>query len=118
MAFTLGELATVKRCKLGDKLSPGDILIKRIGMEAGKPIFIPEETELTESLLREKEIGNPDSCIHISLNEYGKNVLLPKYLYYFLENLQQKGFFKQRLHGTAQQYITLRDLKSIMFIPY
>jgi restriction endonuclease S subunit len=83
-------------------LGTDDILIQRVGDSdtVGKPYRATDTTA-------------PKNCLTVSLNDTGKVLIVPDYLFYVLTALHMQGYFRRLAHGTAQQCIRVSDVEDI-----
>jgi len=51
---------------------------------------------------------------HIGVKVLNTEKILPKYMYYWMENLYNQGHWKQIARGSVQQFISVQDVKDIL----
>ena len=104
--YSLGELCIVSKGSSCIELVSEDIVVSRVSGSIGS---------LGKSWVIGKGVdswpGNPESCIHIRVVR--RDILLPGYLYYLLEYLHSVGYFARLARGSVQQFIRVKDVRSI-----
>jgi ribosomal protein L37AE/L43A len=103
----LGEFADIFIGTPTRPLQKDDIVLQRVSgyeTDVGKPLVIIEDQQPIRSARGRLGI-RPDNTIVVRLTDYGRQFLVPKYLFYRLRAGWQAGHWQKYVHGTVQQFL-------------
>lgn len=121
----LGEFAEIFVGTSRKPLQPEDIVLQRVSGYAknvGRPVCYVETdgsytmplevAKIHEKTIRTGKLGIlPGNTIVVRFTPYGKQHVVPKYVYYMLESAWKKGHWLRYAHGTVQQFLRVDYVK-------